>query len=245
MEFTDDKKGLHGEIDIVGTALRPDGSTAARFADSIDVDQENRQGADAFTKTPYRYEQQFFVTPGTYVFRLEIGVGPDAVGKMEMPLKVEAWKPGSLAMGSLVLSADAQPVDSAASLAPILEGQGPLVADGKQFVPAATNVFQKSGQVYFYTEFYDPALGGANPAVIDPSVLKMEYCILEQKTGNRMGCSDVVSLENFVHAGNPVVPFGTHLPVDRLHAGRYRLEVRAMIAASQETVTRSIDFEVK
>jgi hypothetical protein len=29
MKFADDKKGLHGEIDIVGTALRPDGSTAA------------------------------------------------------------------------------------------------------------------------------------------------------------------------------------------------------------------------
>jgi len=245
MEFTDDKKGLHGEIDIVGTALRPDGSTAARFADSIDVDRENRQSADQFMKTPYHYAQQFFVTPGTYVFRLEIGAGSNAVGKMEMPLKVESLKPGSLAMGSLVLSRDAQPVDAAVSLAPILEGQGPLIADGKQFVPAATNEFQKSGQAYFYTEFYDPALGGANPPAIDSSVLKMEYCILDQKTGAHKGCSDVVSLENFVHAGNPVVAFGTHIPVDRLPAGSYRLEVQAVIPASQESVTRTVDFEVK
>jgi hypothetical protein len=245
MKFTDDKKGLHGEIDIVGTALRPDGRTAARFADSIDVDHENQQSADAFMKTPYHYEQQFFVTPGTYVFRLEIGAGQNAVGKIEMPLKVDPWKPGSLAMGSLVLSRDAQPVDPAASLAPILEGQGPLMADGKQFVPAATKVFQKSDQAYFYTEFYDPALGGANPLAIDSSGLKMEYCILDRKTGARPGCSDVVSLENFVHAGNPVVPFGTHLPIDRLPAGSYRLEVRAIIPASQETATRTIDFEVK
>ena len=244
MKFVDDQKGLHGEIDIVGTALRPDGSTAARFADSIDIDQENRQKADAFMKTPYHYEQQFFVTPGTYVFRLEIGAGPNAVGKAEMPLKVEAWKPGSLAMGSLVLSREAQPVDTAASLAPILEGQGPLIADGKEFIPAATNEFQKSGQAYFYTEFYGPALGSANPPTIDPSVLKMEYCILDQKTGGRVGCSAVVSLENFVHPGNPVVPFGTHLPAAQLPAGSYRLEVRAVIPASQETATRTIDFEV-
>ena len=245
MKFTDDKKGLHGEIDIVGTALRPDGSTAARFADSIDVDKENRQSADAFMKTPYRYEQQFFLTPGTYIFRLEIGAGPDAVGKVEMPLKVEPWKPGSLAMGSLALSTDAQPVDPAASLALILEGEGPLIADGKEFVPAATNEFQKSGQAYFYTEFYDPALGGANPPAIDPSVLKMEYCILERTTGKRVGCSDLVSLENFVQPGNPAVPFGTHIPVDRLPAASYRLEVRAVIPASQETATRTIDFAVK
>ena len=245
MKFTDASKGLHGEIDIVGTALRPDGSTAARFADSVDIDQENRQSADAFMKTHYHYEQQFFVTPGTYVFRLEIGAGPNAVGKVELPLKVDPWKPGSLAMGSLALSTDAQPVDPAASLAPMLEGQGPLIAEGKQFVPAAANVFQKSGPAYFYTEFYDPVLGGANPPMIDPSVLKMEYCILEQTTGNRVGCSDVVSLENFVRAGDPVVPFGTHLPVAQLPAGLYRLEVRAVIPASQEAATRTIDFEVR
>ncbi|HEY4086994.1 MAG TPA: hypothetical protein VGM43_13695 [Bryobacteraceae bacterium] len=237
MKFTDDKKGLHGEIDIVGAALRPDRATAERFADSIDVDRENQQSADAFMKTPYHYEQQFFVTPGTYVFRLEIGAGPNAFGKVEMPLQVDAWKPQSLEMGSLVLSRDAQRVDPAALLAPILEGQGPLIAGGEQFVPAATNKFQKSGPAYFYTEFYDP---GAS----DPSGLKMEYCIVDRKTGVRLGCSDVVSLQNYVHAGNPVVPFATHLPLDRLPSGSYRLEVRAMIPASQQTATRTVDFEV-
>jgi len=55
----------------------------------------------------------------------------------------------------------------------------------------------------------------------------------------------VVSLENFVRAGDPVVPFGTHLPVAQLPAGLYRLEVRAVIPASQEAATRTIDFEVR
>jgi hypothetical protein len=68
---------------------------------------------------------------------------------------------------------------------------------------------------------------------------------MDQKTGTRVGCSDVVSLESFVQPGNPVVPFGTHIPVDRLPAGSYRLEVRAVIPASQETATRAVDFEVK
>jgi len=244
MKFENDGEGLYGEMDIVGTAFRPDGTTAGRFADTVDVHRENQQDAEAFMETPYHYESQFYVAPGTYVFRLEIGVGPNAVGKVETPLKVEPWKQDSLSMGSLALSTETRPAPEVPDV-PALEGQGPLIADRKQFVPAATNIFQKSSQVYFYTEFYDPALSGANPQPIDPSVLKMEYCISEKTTGEVKGCSQVVSLESLVHLGNPVVPFGTHIPVDGLPAGSYRLEVRAVAPASPPPVTRSIDFELK
>jgi hypothetical protein len=221
--------GLRGQIELVGTVLRPDGGTAARLADTKTIDPETQQ---------YRYQQQFTVAAGTYVFQLAIGAGANGASKLEAPLKIEAWNPASFGIGSIALSTETHPVDTAsASAAPILEGQGPLVANGRQFVPAATNRFQRSDKVYFYTEFYDPA-------AIDQSALKMEYCILDQKTGQAKGCSDMVSLASFVHPGNPVVPFATQLPaVAQLPAGQYRLEVRGAIP-NQPMVTRAIDFEL-
>jgi hypothetical protein len=147
-------------------------------------------------------------------------------------------------MGSLALSAVTRTLPELPEV-PILEGQALLVVDGQQFVPASRNVLQKANHAYFYTQVYDPALSGADPEPVDPSMLKMEYCIFDRTTGKPAGCSLVVSLEKFVHLGNPWVPFGTHLALEQLPAGPYRLEVRAASPANQETVTRSIDFELK
>jgi len=230
---------LHGQIDLVGTVLRPDGGTAARFADTKTVEADGQ--------TPWHYEQQFTVAAGTYVFQLAIGAGPDTLAKLEVPLKVEALNPASLGIGSIAFSTDSKPLDQAApaSIVPILEGHGPMTADRRQFVPAAENRFARNDQIYFYTEFYDPALGGANPPAVDASTLKMEYCISDRKTGDVKGCSPMVSLAGLVHPGDPVVPFATRLSaLAQLPAGPYRLEVRAAVPSTPAQATRAIDFDL-
>lgn len=176
---------------------------------------------------------------------MALGAGPHAVGKLEMPLKVDPWNSAALGIGGIVFSTEIHSVDpDGAYAAPILEGQGPLIAGGKQFVPAATNRFQRTQTIYFYTEVYDPSLGSANPPVIDSSVLRMQYRVLDQKTGEVKIDTGLNGVAGYVHPGNPVVPFATRLPVAQLAAGHYRLEVRAAIPSSQETVARVIDFEL-
>jgi VWFA-related protein len=246
MKFEKNQSGLHGQIDVVGTVLRLDGATAARFADTKSIDLANQQSADAFTKTPYHYEQQFTVPAGTYNFQIAMDAGPNSVGKVEVPLKVDPWNSTALGIGGIAFSTEIHPADQAgASAAPILEGQGPLIAGGKQFVPAATNRFQKSQTIYFYTEVYDPALGSANPPPIDSSTLKMQYRVLDQKTGEVKMDTGLNGVPGYIHAGNPVVPFATRLSVAQLPAGSYRLEVRAAIPLSQDAVARIVDFELK
>jgi VWFA-related protein len=239
-----DKAGLHGQIDLVGTAVRPDGGTVARFADTVDVIKENQQQADAFTHTPYHYEHQFTVAAGTYVFQLAIGAGPNAVGKLEMPLNVETWNSGSFGIGGIALSTEMRPAEAASASAsstgaPALEGRAPLVAGGRQFVPAATNRFRNSDHVFFYTEVYEPTLGGANP-----STLKMQVRVLDRKTGELRQDTGMAGIAGYVHPGNPVVPFATAVPVAQLPAGSYRLEVRAAHSSGPEVVARTVDFEV-
>ena len=241
MKFEKDKSGLHGQLDIVATVLRPDGGTAARFADTVDIDRDSQQSADAFTRTPYHYEHQFTVAAGTYTVQLAIGAGPSSVGKAEMPLKVDAWTAASLGMGGIAFSTDVHAADQTAqSDGPVLEGHGALMAGGKEFVPAAANRFARSAPLYFYTEIYDAALAGTNPPA-----LEMQYRILDGKTGEARAETGMAGIGSYVRPGNPVVPFATRLQLVQLPAGSYRLEVRARVAGSQDMVARTVDFELE
>ena len=238
MKFQKAQGGFHGEIDLVGTASRPDGATAARFADTVNVDMENQQRADEFTHAPYRYEHQFAVAAGNYLFSLAIGAGPNAVAKVEMPLAVDPWNSASFGIGGIAFSTEAQPVDPATGPSgPILEGRTPLVAGGRRFVPAGTSRFKRSDQLYFYTEVYDPAVGGT-------SALTMEFRILDRVTGEVRQDTGMAGVASYVTPGDPRVPFATRVPVAQLAAGAYRLEVRAGHLSGGETVARTADFDL-
>jgi hypothetical protein len=240
MKFDKDGTGLHGQIDIVGTAARPDGGIVARFADTANIEKQNREQADAFSQAVYRYRHQFTVAAGTYTFQLAIGAGPNAVGKLEMPLTIEPWNSSAFAIGGIALSTEARPADAASSSgAPALEGRAPLVAGGRQFIPAATNSFRKTDRVFFYTEVYEPGLGGANPPT-----LTMQVRILDRKSGELRHDTGMAGIAGYVHPGNPMVPFATTVPTDQLPIGSYRLEVRAAHSSGPEVVARAVDFEV-
>lgn len=241
MKFDKDKRGLHGQLDLVATVLRPDGATAARFADTVDIEQENRQSADAFTRTPWHYEHLFTVAPGSYVVQVAIGAGTNAVGKLELPLKVDPWNSATMGISGIAFSTEMSPADAGpASEGPMLEGRGPLVAGGKKFVPTATNGFARSAPLYFYTEIYDPGLSNGSSTM----PLMMQYRILDSNTGEVKADSGMAGIASYMRPGDSVVPFATRLPVAQLPAGQYRLEVQAVIPANQQIVTRSIEFRL-
>ena len=223
MAFQRDATGMHGKIEVVGIASRPDGAEAARFADTVNVDLDNQQAVDLFMKKPWHYEHQFTAAAGTYVFRVVIGAGPNAVGKVEIPLAIDPWNSANFGIGGIALSSEARAAGGGSELDAIdPEARAPLVALGKEFVPATTNRFQKSQPIYFYTEIYDPALKGANPVPIT-----LQFRILDPKTGDVKLDSGVAAIANYMRPGNPVVPFATRIPVTQLPPGSYRLEVRA------------------
>lgn len=236
--FEKNATGLHGKIEVVGIALRPDGSEAARFADTVNIDREDQEHADSFARAPWHYEHQFTMAAGSYIFRLALGMGTNTVGRKEVPLHIEAWSSASFGIGGIALSTDARPVDPAVA-AGGPPPSGALIAGGKEFVPAAANGFRKSARVYFYTEVYEPTLSSSNP-----SALTMQVRVLDQKTGEVKQDTGMAGVGGYVHPGNPVVPFATVLPVAQLPPGQYRLEVKAGHSSGPEVVTRAVDFEV-
>jgi hypothetical protein len=242
MRFQKDKNGMHGEIDVAGTALRSSGETTARFVDTVNIDLENQQRADAFTRTPYHYEHQLTVPAGTYAFQMTAAVSPDSAQKLELPLEVPAWNSASFGIGAIAWSTEARPVAApSASAAPILEGRAPLVAGGKEFVPAATNRFHRSQPVFFYTEVYDPSLDAGKSA---NSPLLMQYRVIERATGAVKMDTGMLGASGYVTEGDPVVPFATRLPVTQLDPGSYVLEVRAGHSSGTDTITRTARFDL-
>jgi hypothetical protein len=235
MKFEKDKNGLHGQIDLVGVAARADGGTAARFADTIDIDAPDQQHADAMMKSPYHYEHSFNIAAGDYKFQLSLGTGPNAVAKLEAPLSVAPWNGSVFAISALALSTETHPAEAeGANGKLVVEGKGPLTAGQHVFSPSAVSRFSRSIPLYFYTEIYDPAAGGA----------LVEYRILDAKTGELRADSGVGSISGFIRPGNPSIPFATRLAVDKLPAGTYRLEVKAGNAADALNVSRAIEFEL-
>jgi VWFA-related protein len=208
------RAGLQGQVEIVGIALRPDGSEAARFADTASADGH--------------YAHMFMIGAGTYVFRLEVGGGTGTVSQKEVPLQIEPWNSGSFGIGGIALSREARPAQGPAMT-------GSLIAGGKEFVAAAGNRFHVSERVYFYTEVYEQGDAGG---------LTMQYRVLERNSGEVKLDSGMAGAGGFVRPGNPVVPFATVLPVAKLAPGSYRLEVRAGHSSGADPATRTIDFEV-
>lgn len=237
MKFEKTKDGLHGEIDIVGTLLRPDGSTAARFADTVDIDPPDQTKADEFTRSPWLYQHAFNAAPGDYTFQLALGAGPGSAGKLEVPFKVNPRNP-TLAMSALAFSTEVRPVDTEGETA-VVETQAPLVAGGREFIPSAVDRVSKSGKAYIYTRFYDASLATATP-----STLKVEMKITDAKTGEMKGDTGMVGISSYIHAGSPDVPFGTALPIPQLTPGHYRAEFTVSHSGGPETAARTLDFEV-
>ena len=249
MKFQKDKGKLHGEFDMAGVAYKQDGSVAARFSDTVKLDFDTQKQADEFLKTPYHYENQFHIGPGTYNFRVAFSSessGPQGFGKVDMPLVVDPWDGKTLGESGLALSRDTHPVaDLAAGLdSSLLEGQKSLIAKGTEVVPTGTSQFQKGEPAFVYFEAYEPLLtAGAKPDAPLP-LLAARIRVLDRATGQQKVDGGVKLLQSFMHGGNPVVPVISALPVDNLAAGAYRLEVTVM-RQTGAPVMRTVDFAIQ
>jgi hypothetical protein len=91
--------------------------------------------------------------------------GGESFGKFESPLQIDSFDGKSMSLGGLVMTNAATRVsDIPAGLDSILlEDRTPLVVQGMQFVPSATNRFKRSDNVALYTEIYDPLLASEQP----------------------------------------------------------------------------------
>lgn len=240
LKFEKVKGKQHASLNILGIAYKTDSTIAARFSDTVNLDLDGKKEVEEFDKHPFQYENQFGIASGKYNLKVVFSSGNESFGRIEQPLVIDAFGDQQFSIGSLVLSDSLRrTADAATDLDTLLlEDRTPLVVQGLEVSPSATNQFKTTDTAAIYTEIYEPLLKKTNPPDVG-----YELFIIDTKTNQQK-----------MHLGsklpktgntNPVIPLGLKLPVAQLGPGSYRLELRALDSAGHSSTMRSTDFVVE
>jgi hypothetical protein len=239
LEPTEASGKLYASMDVLGLAYNADGGVAARFGDTVRYDFDSRQQFEEFVRQPLHYEYQMKMAPGNYKFKLVFRMAKDRVGVVETPLVVEPFDAARLAISSIALSHDLQPITPEAAQAEIDAGRQPLIYHGKRITPAASDVLAKKGIGQAYFEVYAPPAKGAEP-------VKLSMClrVFEVPGDQKKVDSGDIDLSALAKSGDSAIPVGLRLPVSALAAGTYRAEITVKDSAGGEA-KRSVQFHVE
>ena len=239
MKFEKVKGKQHSAVNVLGIAYKSDGSIAARFSDTVNLDFDGKKEVEEFQKQPFHYENQFDVASGQYTLKVVFSSGNESFGKLQLPLIVDPYDGKQLSMSGVALSSEMQRVsDLSTGLdSQLLGDRTPLVVQGVQIVPSASNRFKKTDNAAVYAEIYAPLLAGPNPPQVG-----VELTVVDRKTGEKK--VDVAS-RAANQAGSSVAPIGLKLPVATLNPGSYRVELRAIDSVGNAAKPRTADFEVE
>jgi len=243
MKFEKEKGKPHAEVNVLGIAYKPDGAVAARFSDVVKLDFNDKKDIDIFKQHPYHYENQFDIGAGTYNLKIVFSSGGDAFGKIEQPLKIDAYDGKTFALSALALSrkfVKASDPNSTVEAA-LLEDRTPLVFEGLQIIPSADNSFKNTEKVGVYFEIYEPRLVNMDPA--KPVQLALQVRVLDAKTDAQKSDSGLFRIKVPDKPSSPAVPFGGSVPVSGLAPGAYRLEITAMNDLNKVPM-RVMDFQI-
>ncbi len=240
LKFEKVKGKQHATLNILGIAYKADNSIAARFSDTANVDLDGKKEVEEFQKEPFHYENQFAIASGDYKLRVVFSSGSESFGKLETPLSIDAYGGKECSISGLALSNDVRRAsDVATGLdSQLLEDRTPLLVQGMQITPSASNHFKKSDNAAVYAEVYEGLLKDPKP----PEVA-LEYIVVERQSGQeKLHVGEKLPKGK---PGDPVIPLGLKLPVATLSPGVYRVQLRAVDSAGNSSKTRTADFEVE
>ncbi len=240
LKFEKVKGKQHAAVNILGIAYKPDASIAARFSDTVNVDFDGKKEVEEFQKAPFHYENQFGIASGEYKLKIVFSSGNDSFGKLEAPLLIDPYQGKEFSISSVALSNDLRrAADVAADLdSQLLEDRTPLLADGFQISPSASNHFKKTDTAAIYAEVYEPLLKNTNPPKVGFELTVVERASGQEKLHFGHGIPAV-------KPGSPLISLGLRLPVAQLGPGSYLLKLRAVDSVGNSSKTRLVDFDVE
>jgi hypothetical protein len=245
IKFEKEKGKQHASVNVLGIAYKADGTVAARFSDTVNLDLDGKKEVQEFQKQPMHYENQFDVASGTYTLKVAFSSGGDTFGKLEAPLVVDAYDGKQFSVSGIALSHDVHRVaDMAAGLDDVLlQDHTPLMVQGMQVVPSGATHFAKTDNAVLYLEIYEPMMVDKPP---DQIKVGIAYMVVNRKSGEKLvDNTGLIDMQTSAKAGNPVIPLGLKIPVDKLPPGAYRAELKAMDSAGNSTKARTVEFEVE
>ncbi len=242
IHFDKEKGKFHSALNVLGVAYKDDGTAAARFSDTVDLDFESKHEVEEFLRKPFHYENQFEIAPGHYTLKLAFSSGAEHFGKLESPLTVDPYDRKRLTLSDVALSNELRRIsaDEVQLDASVMQDHTPLLAMGTEVVPVASYRFHKKEPAGMYVEVYEPLL--LQP---DPPKVALEVKIVDLKSGQAKLDAGFADTQHSMHAGNPVIPLVLRLPLERLDPGQYRVVLRAVDSAGNSSQPRSAEFVVE
>ncbi len=233
------EKGItHAEMNVLGTAVKADGSVAARFSDAVRVDLKSDEDVKQFKRRLFHYEKQFDIACGQYDLTVLFSTGNGGFGRLQSTLSIEPYNSDEFGVSAIAFSKQLQKATDVGFQQALLD-YVPLLSHGVQFIPSGTNRFEKSDAIFLYVEIYDPPLSGPNP----PKVA-IQYVVANRNTEEIVLNTGLVATEQLIQSGSDVIAAGLKLPIDSLPAGSYHLELRASDSKGRSKI-RVTDFEIR
>ncbi len=134
----------HAVLNMMGIATKADGTVAARFSDALDLELDKKQLDDLSPATPITTRTSSILRADNTRLKIAVNTG-DKFGKFEVPLIVDPYDKAQFSMSDLAFSKEfhkasemAQNLDS-----DLLQDRTPLVTQGLQLVPSASNRVQE------------------------------------------------------------------------------------------------------
>ena len=241
VDFTKQGGAFHSDVNILGIAYRENGSIAARFSDSVKLDFPKKEAKD-FAKSSFDYQNNFNIAPGSYTLKVALTAGGQKFAKYSVPLKVDPFTGNEFSLGGPAFGNDFVPLSqlSANMDSALMEERAPLVCKGMQLLPSTNSRFPKAGPAVVYVEVYDPVLKGEQPSRVG-----VMFDILDKKTNQQVYSSNTILIDEFIKPGNPLVPVGLKLPMDKLQAGDYRFEIKGRDDHGNVSSVRSAEFSIE
>jgi VWFA-related protein len=237
-----DKRGdnFRSQISVLGIAYRDNGSVAARFSDTSNLDYEKDEIKEV-RKGDLSYQTSFKIAPGDYTFKLVLSVGGEKFGKYVVPLSIDPFSGKQFTLSGPAFGDRSlpSPLSSADIDQKLIEGSAPMVANGLQVIPSSKNRFTKEMQPVVYVEVYDPLLESSTPQ------LGILYEIVNRQTHQKVYSSDTIYISQNIHAGNPLVPAVFKLPMEQLPAGNYEIKIWARDSAGGITPPQTGNFSIE
>jgi hypothetical protein len=239
IEFEKEKDNFHAQVNILGIAYRHDGSAAARFSDSVNLDYPKDE-MPGVAKTAYDYQNSLEIAPGEYTLKLVLSAGGAKFGKYAAPLAVEPFSSEQFTLSGPALGEKVvpSPLGSADIDVGLIEGSAPMVAGGMQLIPSSNNRFKANSRLVVYVEVYDPLL---KSNILPLGVL---FDLVNRTTNQPVYSSNTIPLSAYIHTGNPLVPVILQLPLN-LPAGDYLIKIRGRDAAGNASSVRTGNFSIE
>ncbi|MGH9591970.1 MAG: hypothetical protein ACRD5L_02685, partial [Bryobacteraceae bacterium] len=200
----------------------------------LKLDFTDQKQIDDLKQKPLHYENKFDIASGQYNLKVVFTSGGESFGKLEMPLVIEPYDK-TFNLSGLALSKEFRAAsDVSLDLDALVDDRTRLVANGFRIIPYGASRFKRTDPAIFYAEIYEPGDVSAG----------LRIRILDRQTGDSKSDSGPMKVDLQKIEGSGAAPLALRIPIAKLAAGSYVLEVQAVSTAGK-VVKRTADFEIE